>query len=132
MEILDADRGTSRGRVFVETGKGSFRLREAFARDDWMVASDTQGRVLVYAVGTGELKGHAFGTKPVISTSTGLLSVDLGGGRLAIHDLATMRRRDQFTFAAPVVAASFSADGKRLFVLTSDQTAYLLDVGTLR
>jgi hypothetical protein len=132
VEVLDADRGTSRGRVFIETGQGSFRLREIFARDDWMVASDTQGRVLVYAVGTGELKGHAFGSKPAISVSAGLLSVDMGGGRLAVHDLATMRRRDQFTFATPVVTASFSTDGTRLFVLTSDQTAYLLDVGSLR
>ena len=92
-----------------------------------MVVIDSKGRVLVYSVGTGELKGHAFGTSPVISTASGLLSVNLGGGRISIHDLATMHRRNQFTFAAPVVVASFSADGKRLFVLTSDQTVYVLD-----
>ena len=129
VEVLDTERGMSRGRVFIETGKGSFRLRAAFARDDWMVVSDSQGRVLVYSVATGELKGHAFGGSPVISTVSALLCVNLGGGRLAIHDLATMHRRDQFTFTTPVVMTSFSADGKRLFVLTSDQTAYVLDLG---
>ncbi len=128
VEVLDTERGVSRGRVFIETAKGSFRLRAVFARDDWMVVSDTQGRVLVYSIGTGELRGHAFGASPAISTAAALLCVNLGGGHLAIHDLATMRRRDQFTFAAPVVMASFSTDGKRLFVLTSDQMAYVLDL----
>jgi len=127
VEVLDSERGTSRGRVFIETGKGSFRLREVYARDDWMVASDTQGRVLVYSIGTGELRGHAFGRSPVMSSAAGLLAVHLGGGRVAIHDLATMRRQKQLSFTTPVVMASFSADGKRLFVLTADQTAYVID-----
>ena len=128
MEVLDSERGTSRGRVFIETGKGSFALRDVFSRADWLVAADNRGRVLVYSVATGELRGHAYGSSPVISVPTGLLSVNLGGGRLAIHDLATMRRRDQFTFAYPIVLSSFSADGRQLFVLTEDQTGYLLDL----
>jgi hypothetical protein len=34
----------------------------------------------------------------------------------------------QCVFAEPVVLKAFSMDGKRLLVLTSDQTVYLLDV----
>ena len=36
--------------------------------------------------------------------------------------------RDRFDFTAPVSLAHFSDDGKRLLVLTADQTVYLLDL----
>jgi hypothetical protein len=127
LDILDADTGTPRRRMLFETGKGSFRIADLYSRGDWLVVSDSMGRVLVYALGTGELKGHVFGNQPVISPASGLLAVE-NGHKLVLYDLATLKRRDELTFADSIAVKSFSADGRRLFVLTASQTAYVLDV----
>jgi hypothetical protein len=100
---------------------------DLYSRGDWLVVSDSMGRVLVYALGTGELKGHVFGNQPVISPASGLLAVE-NGHKLVLYDLATLKRRDELTFADSIAVKSFSADGRRLFVLTASQTAYVLDV----
>jgi tricorn protease-like protein len=49
-------------------------------------------------------------------------------GQLAVYDFATLKRRDEFAFAHEISFARFSADGQRLFVLTNDQVAYVLDI----
>jgi hypothetical protein len=74
-----------------------------------------------------EEKGHFFGSYPIVSTS-GLLALDSEKRELNIYDLATAKQLRQCVFAEPVVLKAFSMDGKRLLVLTSDQTVYLLDV----
>ncbi|MGH9603926.1 MAG: hypothetical protein ACRD24_16225 [Terriglobales bacterium] len=38
-----------------------------------------------------------------------------------------MEKRDQYVFPSPVSLARFSEDGKKLFVLTANQTVYWLD-----
>ncbi|HKG60413.1 MAG TPA: hypothetical protein VKB05_11690 [Pyrinomonadaceae bacterium] len=52
-------------------------------------------------------------------------------GKLAVYDLATMEKRDEFIFTRPISMLRFSQDGKRLFVLTTAQTVYILDVSSL-
>ena len=114
--------------LLVETGKGSFRIEDMFAAGDWLIVSDTSNRVLLYSLSTGEQKGKFFGRAPAISKTAGLLSVETERGQLTLFDLATGERRDRFDFAAPVSLAHFSDDGKRLLVLTADQTVYVLDL----
>ena len=53
-------------------------------------------------------------------------------GKLAVYDLASLEKRDEFTFTHPVSLTSFSQDGKRLFVLTANQAVYVLDVSGAR
>jgi WD40 repeat protein len=84
--------------------------------------------VLLYSISTGEQKGKFFGRTPAISKEAGLLAVETERGQLTVFDLASSEKRDQFTFSGPVSLARFSSDGKRLFVLTADQTAYVLDL----
>ena len=72
-----------------------------------------------------------FGGSAVASKATGLLSVENERGQLDLYDLSTLEKRDQFVFSSPVSLTQFSADGKRLFVLTANQTTYLLDVSSL-
>jgi len=130
LEIVGAENGKTRRRMLLETGKGSFQIAEACVVDDWLLISDTIGRVLVYAISSGELKGHAVGSEPAVSSAAGLLAVDAGGGRLVLYDAQTLRRRDEYTFTHPIVLTSFSPDGSRLFVLTSDQAGFVLQVPT--
>jgi hypothetical protein len=132
LQVLDAKTGAIKGKLLVETGKGSFRIDRAFAARDYVVIADSQNRVLIYSLSTGEQKGRVFGGNAVIGgmdgKSAGLMCVENERGKLAIYDLASLEKRDEFTFTHPVSLASFSQDGKRLFVLTANQSVYVLNV----
>ncbi|HEX8292560.1 MAG TPA: M48 family metalloprotease [Pyrinomonadaceae bacterium] len=128
IQTVEARTGRPVSTLLVETGKGSFRIEDMFAAGDWLVVSDTSKRVRLYSLATGEQKGNFFGRAPAVSKAAGLLSVETERGQLTLFDLATGERRDRFDFAAPVSLAHFSDDGKRLLVVTADQTAYLLDL----
>ncbi|HEX7999073.1 MAG TPA: M48 family metalloprotease [Pyrinomonadaceae bacterium] len=131
VQVLDARSGKELGKLLIETGKGSFRLSNVFAAGDWVVVTDTQNRVLVYSLKTGELKGRVFGGYATVAPSANLLCVENESGKLALYDLNTMEKRDEFIFSSPVSLVRFSRDGRQLFVLTSTQMAYLLDTAVL-
>ena len=131
LKILNAQDGNEIGKLLIETGKGSFRLSNVFAAGDWVIITDTQNRVLVYALKTGEQKGRAFGSYATVSLANNLLCVENETGKLAVYDLNTMEKRDEFVFSSPISMLRFSQDGRRLFVLTVNQTVYLLDVSSL-
>lgn len=129
LEVIEARTGKTLGKLLVETGKGSFRIARTFAVGDHVVIVDTSNRVQVYSLSSGEPKGRVFGTRVAVSGAGNLLCVENETGQLAIYNLARMNQpRDKFVFSHPVTLARFSADGKRLFVLTNDQTTYLLDM----
>jgi hypothetical protein len=50
-------------------------LAYVFAAGDWVGISDTQNRVLVYSLKSGQLIGRAFGAYAAVWDKTGLLSV---------------------------------------------------------
>jgi hypothetical protein len=131
LQILDAQTGNEKGKLLIETGKGSFRLKNVFAAGDWVIVTDTQNRVLIYSLKTGELKGRVFGGNAAVSLAKNLLCVENEIGKLALYDLKTLEKRDEFVFSSPISMLRFSPDGKKLFALTSNQIAYLLDVSSL-
>jgi len=132
LTVLDAKTGATKGKLLIETGKGSFRIANVFAAGDYVVIADTQNRVLVYSLSTGEQKGRVFGSRAVIGgmdgQSAGLMCVENERGKLTVYDLTSLGKRDEFTFTHPVSLTTFSQDGKRLFVLTANQSAYVLNV----
>jgi WD40 repeat protein len=128
LEVLDAQSGNTRAVMLLETGKGSFHIHDILVKGDWLVVSDSIGRVLVYSVATRELQGYAVGTEPIVNTTAGLMAVSTGGGRIVLYDLKTLRRRDQLTFTREIPLKAFNADGTRLFVLTDDQRAHVLAI----
>jgi hypothetical protein len=131
LQILDARNGNRIGSLLVETGKGSFRLRSLYAASEWVVVADTLNRVLVYSLKTGEQRGRVFGNHATISAAKGILCVENESGKLAVYDLNTLEKRDELVFSNPIAVARFSDDGERLFVLTSNQTAYVFDASAL-
>ena len=114
----------------IETGKGSFRLRDVFASGDWVTISDNENRTLVYSLASGRQKGKVFGNRAALSAASNLLCVENGTGFLTLYDLASFEKRQQYTFNGPVALIRFSPDGNRLFVLTANQVVYLLDVSS--
>ena len=131
LKIVDAQSGNEIGKLLIETGKGSFRVSNIFAVGDSVIVTDTRNRVLVYSLKTGEQKGRVFGAYATVSQASKLLCVENESGKLAVYDLETMEKRDDFVFTRPISMLRFSQDGKRLFVLTVAQTVYILDVSSL-
>ena len=131
LKILDSENGKEISKLLIETGKASFRVSNIFATGDSVIVRDNQNRVLVYSLKTGEQKGRVFGSYATVSTASKLLCVENEVGKIAIYDLETMEKRDDFSFSSPISMMRFSQDGKRLFVLTTAQTVYILDVSSV-
>jgi hypothetical protein len=128
LEVIDARTGKYLGSLLVDTGKGSYFLRGATAAGDWVGVTDNQNRTLLYSLLSGEAKGRFFGTQPAILPSAGLLALQNERGHLSLYDLSSMESVDEFVFPSALVYKAFGAEGKRLFVLTADQTTYTLDL----
>jgi WD40 repeat protein len=127
LEVLDAREGKVAGGAVVRTGKYSFLPEDQQASADWLVVTDNRNRVLLYSISTGEQKAKWFGYRPQISRNGDRLCLANGRGHLVVYDLHTLKQSNEFYFASSVSAALFSGDGKRLFVLTNDQTVFILD-----
>ncbi len=135
LSVLDAKTGETKGKLLIETGRGSFRIVNVVASGDYVVISDSQNRVLVYSLSTGEQKGRVFGGHAVIGGmegQSGLMCVENERGKLTVYDLDSLEKRDEFSFTHPVSLTSFSQDGKKLFVLTASQSVYVLNVNGTR
>lgn len=48
-------------------------------------------------------------------------------GWINIYDLKTGAKKERLGFTSPIVFLNFEDDGKRLFILTADQTFYTFD-----
>lgn len=131
IEILDGHTGKLQGGLAMDTNKGSFRPVSVFAVGDRVVISDSENRVEIYSLTTGQQSAKVFGHAAAVSVSSGMLAAENETGQLQLFDLATMEKRDELRFNSPIAMYRFSDDGKRLFVLTAGQTAYVFDVAAL-
>ena len=131
VKVLDARNGNELGKLLIETGKGSFRLKDVYADGDWVLVADSENRVLLYSLKTGELKGRVFGEYAAISPDGRFLCVANEDGKLNFYSLPSMQSVEQFVFTSSVSLLSFSEDGKKLIVLTSNQTAHVFDISSL-
>lgn len=126
--VVEAKTGKLLGRVPIETGKGSFRIYDMMAAGDTVIVTDSNNRVLVYSLKEGKQLARTFGDSPSISPDGKLLAIENDDGVISILEAATLRKHHELHFAHEIALTDFSTDGKRLFVLTRDQTAYMLDL----
>lgn len=129
-ELVDLGRNTVLGKLLVKTNKSSFRVRKAEFEGDWVALQVSGDRVLIYSMSSGKQSGHVFGVSPVISATAGAYAVSTAEGAVNIYDLSNSQLRRSYQFPVSVAYKRFSPDGKRLFVLTRDQTAYILDLNS--
>jgi WD40 repeat protein len=128
VEILDFSRDAVTSKVLVKTSRRSFRIEDVKTDGDWVLVSASADQNMVYSSTTGEEKTHVFGRQPALSAASGQFAVLNPSNQVNLYDLATGNPRRQLTFSTPVAFEKFSPEGKRLFVLTRDQTVYILDV----
>ncbi|MGC1105176.1 MAG: M48 family metalloprotease [Candidatus Acidiferrales bacterium] len=127
IQILNAQDGKLRGEFAIDTGQGSFAVRQALPAGNWVVVADTDNRALVYSL-EGKLAGRLFGTHPAVSDSGGYLVLEGQPGTLSVYDLATLEKREDISFGLPLSFYQFVDKGSKLFAVTADQTAYLFNV----
>jgi WD40 repeat protein len=127
MEVVEAATGTLRRELLLDTGKASFRLTRCFAEGDWLLIGDNENRTRVYSLSTGDQKAILFGSFSMVSPAAGILVIENEPGQIDIYDLKSLTKRNLLTFPYHISAWSFSADGKRFFVLTANQVAYVFD-----
>jgi WD40 repeat protein len=131
LEVVNARDGTVAGAVVLRTGKYSFVPEHLEVMGDWLVVADNHHRVLLYSVATGERKAQMFGYRPEISQNGERLCLANGRGHLAVYDLRSLKQTSELSFANRISSQLFSGDGKRLFVLTNDQSAFILDAAAV-
>jgi outer membrane protein assembly factor BamB len=126
-EVLDARSGKTIGAMFVQTSGGADTFDSVFSEGDWLVLVK-DGRIEAISLSTGAQAVQDTGTLPAISPEAGLLSYAGDSGQVTVTNLNSPAQKRQFTFPSDAAYSHFSADGKRLLVMTEDQSVYVLDV----
>ncbi|REJ75453.1 MAG: hypothetical protein DWQ47_08235 [Acidobacteria bacterium] len=127
VHVVEAGTGKVLGQTFIETGEGSFRILEAEAVGDYLGVADSENRVQVFSLSTGDLLGRFFGRNFAINKEDGTLAIGNLSGKLNIYDIRSGRVLEQMSFTSPIAYAVFGKYGKKLLVLTTDQEALILD-----
>jgi len=127
LEVIDLQKDSVVGKLVIRTNKGSFAVNRALSLGDWVIASATGNQVITYSLSSGQEKGHFFGTYPIPSW-TGLLALENEAGELNIYDMGNSQLKRHYAFADAISFKTFSPDGSRIFVVTSSQTAYVLNI----
>ena len=127
-EVMDLKSSSVTGKLLVKTNKFSFQVRSARMDGDWVAVQASGDRVLTYSLSSGRETGHVFGVKPIVSSLSGVFAVSTSEGIVDLYGLTDSKLLRTYQFPGSVVYKKFSDDGKRLFVLTRDQTAYVLDL----
>lgn len=130
LEAFDRRDGSLAGAAILLTGNRSYTPESVKAVGDWIVVEDNRNRVLLYFLSTGEQVARWFGDRPQISRNGQRLCLANGRGHLIVYDLQSLKQIEDLYFGDAISAHLFSEDGSKLFVLTNDQTALQLAVGS--
>ena len=130
IEALDDATGKELGKLLVDTGNLSLKILSAMTIGDRVLVSDSDHRILIYSLKTGQQKAAMPGNVLAISDDGAKVLLGDGKGKADLYDLADLRSLSHFEFPFPVVHAEFSAAGDTIGVLTGDQTIYRLKVET--
>ena len=130
-EVVDARSGKTIAAAFVQTAGGADTFDSVFSEGDWLVLEKGGQSVSVISLSTGSQVAQDTGNAPAISAEASLLSFAGDAAHFEIVDLKTPSQKRGYAFPSRVAYSHFSADGKRILVMTEDQTVYVLDVATL-
>ena len=131
VEVVDAFAQKTVGAMLLETGKGSFDVGEGLSEGDWLVVHDSEGRLLVYSIRTGELRHRFFGDTAAINPRRNQIVVENFPGEVSLYDLETGDQKAFFRVNGGAAFVRFNLAGNRLFVLSDAQSAYAFDLDKL-
>ena len=85
----------------------------------------------MYSIRDGDLRHRFFGSTAAIDLPKNQIAVENYPGELTFYDLSTGDSQTRLTLRTGAVFLRFSLDGKKLFVLGGEQTAYAFDMDRL-
>ncbi|MGC1491581.1 MAG: hypothetical protein WA798_09410 [Candidatus Acidiferrum sp.] len=131
-EVVDCHSGASIAGVLLQQGSGPYSFDAAFSVGDALFLVKDEKRVSLYSLRDGKLLGKFVGLFTAASAESGLFALEETLGRVSFYDLATGTKLGQHNFMDPIAYIHFSSDGSRIFVLTKQQVAYVLDATFFR
>ena len=131
VEVVDAFSQQTVGTMLLETGRGSFHVGRGLSEGDRLVLHDSEGRVLIYSLKTGELRHRFFGDTAAVNPRRNQVAVENFPGEVTLYDLDTGDLKANLRINGSAAFVRFNLDGNRLFVLSDAQTAYAFDLDKL-
>jgi hypothetical protein len=131
VEVVDAYAQKTVGLMLLETGNGSFDVGRGLSEGDWLVVHDSEGRLLVYSIRTGELRHRFFGDTAAINPRRNQIVVENFPGEASLYDLDTGDQKAVLRVNGGAAFVRFNTAGNRLFVLSNAQSAYAFDLDKL-
>lgn len=121
LEVLNAKTGQVESSLTILAAGGP----DLEVAGDRLLVSE-RNRITSYSLSQKKEVGSLFGNSPVANAERNLLATANDRWHITLSDLTSLSKKDQFAFASPVAALRFSADGSKLYVLTQDQTFFVL------
>jgi peptidase M48-like protein len=131
VEVVDAFSQQTVGTMLLETGQGSFDVGRGLSEGDRLVLHDSEGRVLIYSLKTGELRHRFFGDTAAVNPRRNQVVVENFPGEVSLYDLDTGDLKANLRIAGSAAFVRFNLAGDRLFILSAAQTAYAFDLDKL-
>ncbi|MBV8856556.1 MAG: M48 family metalloprotease [Acidobacteria bacterium] len=131
VEVVDAFSQQTVGTMLLETGKGSFDVGRGLSEGDRLVLHDSEGRVLIYSLKTGELRQRFFGDTAAVNPKRSQVVVENFPGEVSVYDLDTGDLKANLRINGSAAFVRFNLAGDRLFILSDAQTAYAFDLDKL-
>jgi len=131
IEIVDGYSGKTAGLLLIETGKGSFEIKNGLSDGDWLVLQDSTNRMLAYSISKGDLRQRFFGTNAALNPFRNQILVENYPGELTLFDLNSGDEVTRISVGTDAAFLRFAGEGSKLFVLNGDQTAFAFDVNKL-
>jgi hypothetical protein len=127
-EVLNARTGVTEGVAFVPGGTGPQGYTSAYSAGNWLIVVKDNMRITVVSLAEGDERLHLTAQDSALFAPAGLLAVSEGAGRVQLYDLVRGARKDRYSFPENIAYMRFSADGKRLLVLTEYQNVSVIDL----
>ena len=131
VEVVDAFSQQTVGTMLLETGQGSFDVGRGLSEGERLVLHDSERRVLIYSLKTGELRHRFFGDTAAVNPRRNQVVVENFPGEVSLYDLDTGDLKANLRIAGAAAFVRFNLAGDRLFVLSDAQTAYAFDLDKL-
>jgi beta-barrel assembly-enhancing protease len=127
LEVLDASDGNVLSASLLNASQVAWDIAERPERDPSLILSHGK-TTIIQSMTRGLEEGRVSGRPLALSADGSLLAVANENDGLAVHKLGSLQECEEFTFPDRILLAQFSQGGKKLFVLTDSQTAYVLEV----
>jgi WD40 repeat protein len=129
VEVLQISTGKVRGGFEVDSHENAFRIRDVWAAGDYALVTDSLGRQTAYSLANGQILGRIVGRAVAFfAAPQPVMVIEPRNGILRFYDPSSLKPRDELIFSRGLSLVQASSDGKKLFAVMIDQTAYLIDL----